>query len=449
MKVKYDPVLGRIRESDNQNSRILKLETRIETLENKDNSSVITELETRVEKIEPLLLRVYKKLTSEDRTVSVKDNMVAEIDLSAVSDFPEIVSLNTTNELVARIDKRDSLSHYYLSYSDNNKKDTLLCFGSFPTDEYSRFINLGWYGQTEDGFNDQEIFMRGEPTGFEFWKKVVSERYKDYEESTSPNNLFKVRDTEGNFLEYTLVDYLNDFPYMMNMDEIKSYLTELFIAGMFHGRDYIGVPLTDRIYIPEAQFRIDEDGGKYELMYGSYVYIAWFHIYYDGGFRVYYVCTNGANTFGNSIYYPTVELSRTALVFCQKKRAGFEILDIPILPPTDFNKFNSAIIKVLNSRACYLNLIAKGYDFLPLHGDIPLNSSRDGFIIPMEPYTTSKTEGSITIQTINKDGKDTFLIQAVLHGTHVSNTYTADDMTNYEDYDLLDNCYPANIYSSR
>ena len=52
-------------------------------------------------------------------------------------------------------------------------------------------------------------------------------------------------------------------------------------------------------------------------------------------------------------------------------------------------------------------------------------------------------------QTINKDGKDTFLIQAVLHGTHVSKTYTADDMTNYEDYDLLDNCYPTNVYSSR
>lgn len=406
----------------------------------------------------PLPSRVYKNLTSADRTVSVEDNMVAELDLSSVSDFPEKVILPTVYDFVGRKKNYDKIANYFLSYYDDYKTHYNLCFCSLPhligTGIYDSFLSPSWGDYDEEGFSEQEKFMRTKPTAYEFWTKLVSIYYErrinsDWGEITPDDDyaFLKVRDHNGNLLEYSLVDYLRDFPDMMNMDEIRSYLSSLAVYGFLVNREYVLVPLTDRIYIHEPISDIEPYNN--EVCLKSYVYLARFRIYYNGGYRVEYIDTCGAYTSGNSIYVQGIETENQALVFCQKRILGFEILDIPITAPKDFNSINRATIKVKNIRYCYLNLVAEGYDFLPLQGNIPLESTNDGFIVPLDKDYAGTTDGAITIETINKNGRGTFLITAIFHGRYMSQIYTADRLTDYQEHESLDWSNANHIYSSR
>ncbi len=393
-------------------------------------------------------LREYKKLTKEHTTIHFDKSSIVDCNTIELSNFPEKISLSN-NQVQAMQAVFDKVPQYYLSPTDESYPDFCICFGSFEHDDGrgNRFdmaidpCALGY---------DIE-FLQNKPKPIDVWKEIAHCSYEIAKDNISSKDrgVLKARVSRDVLLDYTLEEYLEDFPDMMTIEQIKGYLSKLYECGILYTGQNVVVPLTDRIYYDESR---DDTGNSY-ITNQSYVYLAIFK-YMDYGERYKYNGIVGADFSGQSISnnisteyssYINGERLCPAIIFCQRKRSYLDIINIPLKVSKSFNDTPSVTVKITSKLSCYINFTSDSVEFLPLQGNklVPQNSF-DSYILPL----SSNSEILIKITPIQKDGVNTFLLSAS-NETPRECLYSSDYFEIEEEEDSIDTDQIYHVYSSR
>ena len=400
-------------------------------------------------------LRIYKKLTKEYKTIHFDKTSIVDCNTIELSNYPETISLSS-NQVQAKQAVGDKIPQYYLSPTDESYNDFGICFGSF---EHSDTVIL------EDGrytFSRHDIpldpciigfdleFIQNKPKAIDVWKRIaqnLEESCKDYV-SSDHYGVLRARVSRESLLDYTLTEYLEDFPDMMTIEQIKDYLTKLYECGILYTNQNVVVPLTDRIYYDESK----DNNGDSRITGNSYVYLAIFKFKNNGGAFYEYNGIIGADFSGTSISnnmqnystYLNGDELKPAFIFCQRKRSYIDIIDIPLKVSKSFNDSPSITIKITSKLPCYINFISGSVEFVPLLGNVLVpERSFDSYILPL-----SSREMLLNITPIKKDGVNTFLLSASSDIPRES-LYSSDYFEKYEEEDSLDTDLVYHVYSSR
>lgn len=389
--------------------------------------------------------RTYKLLTNIDKSISLQENMVAELDTAIiVSPKEEVVQpiLDQTKIVASTCETQNNHSSF-LRLRTESEHPFAVFFGC-------TYDNEGDESPVSFLF-ELESTLRSHCKALDFWLESIR-LFASYMEINSskdldPHEVFayhyarKASDIET-YINYSVYNYLQDFPDMMNLDEILWYLSELYAAGFLKKNQLVLVPLTDRICI------IDGD----RIAFDSYVYIARFLVDNDGTISYYDTC--GCRTNGDSIeslmrgsILGWIEgFNNPAFVFCQKRRE-ISLYEIPITLPANFNSGGKATIMLRAKESFYLRLTAEGATFMPLSGySLIWDNTQNSYILPIN----FGMAGTIELETIRRGNKDTILISEYLDSipqftlSDSPGDYTSPDENN----DILDYSEVTTIYSS-
>ncbi len=396
--------------------------------------------------------RTYKLLTNEDRTVSLQENMVAELDLSKTNGEVTDIDLDFDNLIAAAktINNRTSL---FLKDTKVGGKSWAVCFGSFPFVDHNgtdkdQLPQSNW--DAELGISSEELLHSiNSNYPIDYWRGLADYCEYKYGEYVSREyyGLLRLRVNKDEFGTYSLSQYLYDFPDMMNLDEIIWYLSELYSSGMIKSFQNVLVPLTDRMRLSEADFRSE----------GTYFYVAVFKVSASG--EIMYDRTVGFYALGNSMNHMfshfkehMEEVVYPAFVFCQKRKSTVQSYDIPLTVPIDFNNSGKATIILRNTKFSYLNFKAEGKTFMPYRGhDLIWENTQNSYILPV----FSNYYGTIDLETIKRGDEDTILISDHLkYLTSVPGSGSDSDSSNGdvsiddEPTDILDTDVIHSIYAS-
>ena len=398
--------------------------------------------------------RTYKLLNNDDKSVSLQENMVAELDTISLkktsSDVQE--SLGGSTRLVAATHMIGEGNYLYLRYLKESQHPFAYFFGCIlhdyvPTNNGPRPEGYpNFYSYYTDTIDD---LLSDGCSAIDLWRTIADQTESITGGSYEHYNILFARTYNDSVTSYRLSNYLSDFPLMMNLDEILWYLSELHSAYQILGtQQYVLVPLTDRIHISDSETnpRID-----------SYVYIARFFIDENGNISYHDTC--GCYMDGNSIgnlmdrseynYGENGESHKADFIFCQKKYNSSLFYDIPLNVPEDFNAGGKASIILHNHASCYLRFIAEGKVFIPYRGnDLIWESTINSYLMPIY----NKRVGTIDFETIKRGNDDAILVSSFI--SYNTNSSGSDSSDGYispgedETDDILDINEVTAIYSS-
>ncbi len=390
----------------------------------------------------------YKLLTSEDPVVSLKENTIAELDFSKMSEISGIDLETASDQVSAGFQTVEGRNIYVPKLKEETEYPFGVCFGAFRYTEGIAIRDnapyLNWYF---GGLNGCSEFLKGNPDGLSFWRQLLYYYNEFYGDNVSKESygFLRARKARHEFIDFSICDYLEEFPYMMNLDEIVWYLGKLYEAGFFPYRENIVVPLTDRIHVA-----LETD----EISRESFLYFAIFR--FDQNNNICYSHTVGAYTYGNSLgsiiysestYYGAEKIP-AAFVFCQKRKDALDVYKIPLDIPSDFNNGGKTTIMLRNTHNSYLELQAVGKTFMPLQGDdLVWENLKDSYVLPILYHR----EGTIELETIKRGEEDTILVSEHLcfvNQLSGSSSNSSDGSTSSDEDDILDYSDVATIYSS-
>lgn len=390
--------------------------------------------------------RTYKLLTNIDKSISLQENMVAELDTAIiVSPKEEVVQpiFGQTNIVASTCETQNNHSSFLRLRTESEHPFAVFFGCTYDGEGYESPVSF---------LSELESILRSHCKAIDFWRESI-QLFASYlginsSKDLDPHEVFayhyarKASDIET-YINYSVSDYLLHFPDMMNLDEILWYLSELYAAGFLKKNQFVLVPLTDRICIIDDVDRI---------IYDSYVYIARFLVDNDGTISYYDTC--GCRTNGDSIESLMIGSipgwmeghNNPAFVFCQKRRE-ISLYEIPITLPADFNSGGKATIMLRAKESFYLRLTAEGATFTPLSGySLIWDNTQNSYILPIYFGMV----GTIELETIRRGNKDTILISEYLDSipeftlSDSSGDYTSPDENN----DILDYSEVTSIYSS-
>ena len=356
------------------------------------------------------IARSYKKLTTNDLTLSL-DNMVAELNMDEIVFWPTKAGQNFGSSAPVYMYPYHVSDYYgfclghsgigcfFGCQSKHNTTGEPYPYTSMPLLKASYVENLGPVSNRAMGF----------------WLELAKD----------PEGIIQTAITGNGNIPYTLAEYLERFNLMMTTTEICWYLGQLAANGLIKSSKII-VPITDRF---EYRYPYDESIAYFGLFEreesGSYQYIETIGCYTDG------------NSLRSVIYSLSVSDYKPELVFCQKHGYFGDIINIEINNLSDYNKNVESSLIVRHSRTSYIRLCSNEANFLTIGGNLPgveickmyylPITGQHNFTIHMRPIVR-EGEKTILLSMEELPEKSNSLVNVKSEGIDILDT---DTVTNY------------------